>query len=147
MKRQHHSTGSRVGLDEDIGGTAELADRVRIPREGRDFSETLYIKLLESTPSLVEGEAFIWDYEISGHAFPGGPVLWTGRLGRNGIEVGNTAGSASGYTITSVGNCPITGVEPAPAGTYFRATGPHLIAADTWRYFFEFPNIPIISSP
>lgn len=129
----------RAGSDD----TVEMASRSRkdVAAPPPDRLPELWIHPAADAPE-VSGEDFIFDYTVSGHAYPGGPAIWTGRKARNSIEIGNTSSSASGFTIGGEGDCTYSGIEPAP-DKYWR-TGPPVKIDDDWVYFFEWPNVPII---
>lgn len=106
--------------------------------------QDLWLKITANTEQ--NDEHFKWDYTVSGHAFPGGPALWTNRQARNSIEFHNIATWASGYAIDAEADCPIIGVEPAPNNIYVRGWGPYMMTETQWFYAFEWPNVPTVES-
>ncbi len=135
---------TRGGRDEARGGV-EGNDRSRKPVDPvPDDEPVLWLKITGHTDE--DAEFFKWDYTVSGHAWPGSPALWTGRQARNSVEFHNIGTHASGYDISNDGDCPITGVEPAPGNIYVRGYGPYKMTSTQWFYAFTWPNIPTVDA-
>jgi hypothetical protein len=106
-----------------------------------------WLKITGST--LLSGFApWRWLYTVDVHRSPLSTTpLSTGATAFNVIEIGNTSGERSGYTVVTSGAVcgDVTGILPAPTGHWFRCHGRAWDDAySAWRLLFDWPNIPVV---